>query len=319
MTNGVNAVKGGDSDLTKNISDVFPGTMRMVTDDDGNDVGITGKLGVRYGLRFLVGIDNTAYEVCAVEVDALDLPLLDFKTLAGDSKLLLCLLNLLKKDKRYRLLTKYILPLNKMTSIAAIYTDMAFLPSIGETTVESGETFLKGNLWWADEATYAGGANKPGMKVVVEFGEAETEDIIVEDVLDDEGDVLVEGYTYEQSFTPIDSITESASGTPGAWSSKEDRNVWSLFWLEFDDWDQVIMRNSKYRIKKLFRTYYNSRDFDPDDISKALDGGPGQLFIKNLLEALKPAPGKRLLPWWRRRRLRSNPFNANGELCEKGD
>jgi hypothetical protein len=296
MDDGVSAVRTGD--LTRNISDVFPGSMRMVTDAQGNDVGITGTLGVRYGLRFLVGIEGTAYEVCAVEVDALDLPLLDFKTLPDDSKLLLCLLNLLKKDKRYGLLTKYILPLNKLTSIAAIYTDMAFLPSIGETTVTTGQTYLRGSFLSADTDEYKDGIYKPGLVATVETGDDPDDDTIVR-------------------VTGVD--VGPNEGVEGAWSSKKDRNVVSLFWLEFDDWDQVILRNSKYRIKKLFRTYYNSRDFDPDDISKALDGGPGQFFIKNLLEALKPAPGKRLLPWWRKRRLRSNPFNANGELCEKDD
>jgi len=43
----------------------------------------------------------------------------------------------------------------------------------------------------------------------------------------------------------------------------------------------------------------------------------GQKLIKKLSSKLKPGPGQRILPWWRRRRRRSNPFNASGELCEK--
>ena len=107
------------------------------------------------------------------------------------------------------------------------------------------------------------------------------------------------------------------SGVEGYWASKEDRDVRSFFWLEFDDWDQVLLRNSSGRIKRLFRAYYNSREFDPDEIGKAIEGGPGQLAIDRLRALLKPSPGKRLLPFWKKGKLRTNPFNANGELCEK--
>ena len=107
----------------------------------------------------------------------------------------------------------------------------------------------------------------------------------------------------------------------GTWSHIDDRtSFWSWGVLEYDDWDQDILINSTYRIKKLFRTYYNSRDFDPDDIGKATGrAGPGSIFFKRMRDALRPSPGKRLLPLWRKRRLVTNPFNANGELCENED
>ena len=41
-----------NSDTTQNLSDVYPGTLEQVFDDNDNVVGLTGQLGVRYGLSF---------------------------------------------------------------------------------------------------------------------------------------------------------------------------------------------------------------------------------------------------------------------------
>jgi len=288
----------GYSDLSVNLSEVYPGTMKTVRDDNGREVGIEGVLGVRYGVQFSAFIDGTPYEITAVEVDALDLPLSKFSNLNADSKLLLCLLNLLKEDEKFKLVTRYIVPFNKLTSIAAIYTDMGLLPSIGEVTVAKGGTYESVFPWTEAAGNYMEGVNKPGLAATVTLGEV---------TVDEETESVVENV----------SLDAASAEVVGAWSSKKDRNVVSLFWLEFDAWDQVLLRNSSGRIKKLFRSYYNSRDFNPDDIGKGIRGGPGQLFFNKMRGLLKPAPGKRLLPRWRRRRLRSNPFNANGELCEK--
>ena len=303
-TEAIEKVKAGD--LTRNLSEVYPGSLKLVTDAHGNDVGLEGSLGVRYGLQFGVIVGSTNYEVTAVEVDALDLPLSEFATLAGNSKLLLCLLNLLKQDEKFKLVTRYVVPLNKLTAIAAIYTDMAMLPSIGELTVKTGQTFESWSPFFlpvpdTDDSDYGDGENKPGVvaTVDVDFGTADepVDPPVIGDVTTGPASAAVAGY----------------------WSSKKDRNVISLFWLEFDGWDQVLLRNSSGRIKNLFRSYYNSRDFDPDDIGKANKRGPGEIFFNRMRGLIKPAPGKRLLPFWRRRKLRSNPFNANGELCENED
>ena len=64
----------------------------------------------------------------------------------------------------------------------------------------------------------------------------------------------------------------------------------------------------------MFNGFYNSREFDVEDTS---DETPGQAKISQLKEAFKPASGQRLLPWWKKRLLRTNPFNAQGELCSK--
>jgi len=76
--------------------------------------------------------------------------------------------------------------------------------------------------------------------------------------------------------------------------------------------------NSTSRIKKLFKTYYNSRDFDVGEIANSTDG-PGEIFLKTLKERMKPAPGRQTLPWHLKRRFKDNPFNSLGELCKKED
>ena len=103
----------------------------------------------------------------------------------------------------------------------------------------------------------------------------------------------------------------------GAWASYDDRAgglFASPFFTSWDEWDQILLRNSTRRVKKLFKAYYNSRDFDDGAINP--EDRPGFIAIQRLRESLKPAPGRRLLNWRLRRRLRTNPFNADGDLCE---
>ena len=114
-----------------------------------------------------------------------------------------------------------------------------------------------------------------------------------------------------------DGVAASAESQPG-WAAGADRSpgLPTVFATMYDEWDQVLLRSSKSRLKKLFKTHYNSREFDigDDDNEK-----PGKLVLKNLLESFRPAAGRQLLPWWKRRMLRTNPFNSAGELCEKED
>ena len=88
-----------------------------------------------------------------------------------------------------------------------------------------------------------------------------------------------------------------------------------LFVREWDNWDQVLLRKTNRMLKKQFKPNYNSRDFNIADEGSS----PAQDFLEDLKGKLKPSPGQRLLPRWRRRRLRPNPFNIKGELCEKED
>jgi hypothetical protein len=67
----------------------------------------------------------------------------------------------------------------------------------------------------------------------------------------------------------------------------------------------------------MFKEYYNSREFG-DFQDDEQDNGT-QIAIKSLREKFRLPPGQGILPWWKRRRLRSNPFNANEQLCKNRD
>jgi len=257
-------------DQSLNMADVFPGTMELVTDEtSGEVVGVKGEMGVRYGLLFSIMIGGEKVEITTAEIDALDLPLAQFMPFDGDSKLLLCLINLLKRDHKFRVIAHYIFPLNKITSLIAVYNDYAFLPSIGEVTAAKGASGL-------DAAA--------GMKVEI----------------DDYGRAV------------------SALNAEG-WANIVDRpgSMLTLFVKTWDEWDKQLLRNSKSRIKKIFKAYYNFRDFTAD--GKGDEDDMGKLFTSLLRERFKPAAGQRLLPWWKSRMLRTSPFNSKGELCEKED
>ena len=168
----------------------------------------------------------------------------------------------------------------------AIYLDLGLLPSIGELTVADGAAWQKG-LGLLSDFDRLG---KPGL-----YATTETE---IE--VDDDGN----------ASTVIKSIT--IDGNPG-WASKEDRDVWSPFFLEYDDWDQELMKNSKSKIKRLFKSSYNDREFR---IPRIGDINIANLHTQRLKEAIKLPTGDRILPRFRRKRLRSNPFNELGQQCE---
>lgn len=264
-------IKGEDPESL--VTEIYPGTLEKVTDAAGKVVGLTGELGVRYGLEFSVVMNGTAYPVTSVEVDALDTVLSQVPPFEGNSKLLLCLINMLKEDETYRLVAQYIFPMKKMTALLAIYNSEGFLPSIGELTVETGESF-------GSSATDIDA--KPGMKVEV----------------DSEG------------------IATSAAAEEG-WANIADRSGrFTPFVQTFDEWDQVLLRSSKSRLKKLFRSHYNSRDFDPADLA---GDKASKVVLNSLRESFRFPAGMQLLPWWKRRMVSTNPFDSKGALCEKED
>ena len=138
---------------------------------------------------------------------------------------------MLKADDTYKLITRYVFPITKVLSLTAIYTNLGFLPSIGEVTVADGEAWEGFNLKLFDEDDST--SKKPGMYITKEFEDFEEDD----------------GTTSRR----ISTIT--IEGNAG-WASKDDRNVWSLGFLEFDDWDQELLRNCKARIKRIFKRAY---------------------------------------------------------------
>ena len=104
------------------------------------------------------------------------------------------------------------------------------------------------------------------------------------------------------------------------WVSYNDRKPpwYGDWWVKnWDEWDQVLLRNSKSRIKIIFKAFYTSRDFTAGD--KLSDVTASKVGIRDFKNLLSPIPGVRLVPWWKRRKRRPNPFNAKGELCTKKD
>lgn len=269
---------------TLNISDVYPGTLEQVfalepviQEDEGaigirqetvegdpsnRVVGLKGELGLRHGLQFSALVDGQKFVITSVEIDALDHEIQAFAAVQANSKELLCLIKMLKHDEKFKLVSRYIVPVNKLLSTVAIYNDMAFLKSIGEYTQEE----------------------QPGMKVI----------------FDSNGNA-----DYSQS-------------TPG-WAEFETRKPGFLAGLgvrEWDNWDQQLLRNSKSRIKSLFRAHYNSRDFE-SNLESMFEFDPVEFSIAQIKQKIKPNLAKAVLPRWRRKRIRTNPFDSKGTLCEK--
>ena len=204
-------------------------------------------------------------------------------------------------------MTRYILPMPKILSIAAMYNDLGMLPSIGEITVPEGAAF-----------SILGVANdieaKPGYQALPVTKEVTNADGETVEVLE------------RVNIAPISQINDglSTSGVDetllaelGAWAHFEDRSGFgkSPFFLDWDQWDQELLRNSTGRIKKLFRSYYYSRDFEDSQEGDS----PAEAAINRLRDALRIAPGRQLVPWWMKRLLRTNPFNSNGGVCKNDD
>jgi len=313
-----------NDDLAKNISDVYPGTLETVTAPSGRIVGLEGELGVRHGLRFSAIISGTTATLVEVEIDALDVQLSKVDPLAGDSKLLLCLINMLKADDKFRLVAEYIFPLRKITATLAIYNGLAFLPSIGEKVVKDNQTI--GKYYWGEADELPSIADRSKNTIYTKPGVALT--------FDSGGNIAIYPPDYAGPNTPTDeesvTVTDADGNATdydlsrpngGGWSSKLDRDPGvggGLFVKEWDNWDQTLLRNSKSRIKKMFKGYYNSREFDAAQTDDSADS-PGTVVTNEFKERFKKPTGQNLLPFWKRRMLRTNPFNASGELCEEKD
>ena len=257
--------------------------------EDDVVVGLKGELGVRYGLELsIIGPNATKYTFTSVEMDVLDVAIAELSGIDGNSKQLLCLLNMLKKERDFKLLTEYIFPMKKLLSCAAIYNDLGFLPSIGEKTVSPDEAL--GEI--------------PGVKVTI------TDDLEVE-----------------------------YSNTTG-WAPMSERvSEFTPLILTYDEWDQVLLRNSKSRIKKMFDQAYGASNpnflevlktgfslgpiFDTNEIDLSiLDKTIGipslpERIKSQLLEKLSNDYVSKKLPRFRKADIVTNPFNVDGKLCEK--
>jgi hypothetical protein len=319
------------------ISEAYPGDMKEVVGEALDPtaplpvVGIEGELGVRYGLQFYYNHGGQPVPITSVEVDALDLPVEAIAPLDADSHLLLCLLKLLKEDQKFKLMVKYIFPLPKIVATLAIYNDMAFVSSIGEVTVGYKDHMAQVKLMDTEDPALLPIAS---MRAVASKGEEPEANQFFshENVKKKPGAI---GYVmtnrdrtakvpspWDQEKMIEQKVEEFAGfdirGNEG-WQSYIDRQpglFGGAFVLEWDNWDRILLRNSKSRIKKIFRAYYNARHF-----STGADEGAksGALFIKNLKARIVPSPGGGILSWWQRGKLRPNPYNAEGKLCDKSD
>ena len=120
----------------------------------------------------------------------------------------------------------------------------------------------------------------------------------------------------EFDATTFDVYNSGLTGNEG-WEHPKDRPWATPFTLNWDEWDRVLLRNSRARIKKLFRTHYYAATTKPGDKSK--ERSPIHIKLRNLKARVFPTPGAGMLPWWQRRRLRQNPYNADGGMCDGPD
>jgi hypothetical protein len=318
------------------ISDVFPGTLKLIETPESPGspsrvVGIEGNIGVRHGLVFYYN-DKI---ITTVEVDALDFKISQFQTVQANSKLLHCLVQNLLNDPKYKLLTSYIFSFKKVTSTLAIYNDLAFLASVGEVTTgkgdynrrvnanKSGNSFfpwnnplsIKNPDDWGDNAKHVNVKAKPGSRAYIStetttetfpITDAQREAAGLPDFFDDDIEVDREVFIPQESFV---------TGNEG-WTHAKDRPNFTPFTLHWDEWDRVLLRNSKGMIKRMFKKLYYSSTSKPgegDDFNSA------KMTLKNLKKRLFPTPGAGLLPWYKRRKLRDNPMDANGNMCDGPD
>jgi hypothetical protein len=288
------------------ISLSFPGTMRIVTNDEDVQIGIEGELGVRYGLDFGMTIDGTDYSISNIEIDALDVPVTAFTGIEANSKILYCLLAKLKEDQKFKLVTNYAFSFKKVLSIMAIYQDMGFMPSIGEVTVAEGA--LYGDFFhevaWSDPETNSSADIKPGAYAELELGSV---------------DVTRENWLGLESTETVTTVEGATLKYAPGWAAEGDRlKAGGLFsHMAWDNWDKKALRHSASAIKRLFRVHYRSREFD--SMADEEMGTLTKEYVQQMKERFKIDPSRAILPWWQTRRLKSNPFNENGEMCKKKD
>ena len=185
------------------------------------------------------------------------------------------------------MLIDYIVPVRKAVSVAAIYNDMCFLPSIWELTVEDGESFESAFVF-GGSPTYE---NKPGTKI-----SSRTTTV--------NNGAISDSYVYEEKR---------------GWTSYRDREesvFESLGTMTWDNWDKELLRNSKNRLKTTFRKAYNDRDFDMSGGTNDGNDAAAQ-FKTSTKQKLMPNLASRKLPWWKKGLIRSNPFDKNGNECKR--
>ena len=334
-------IKSNDGAL--NISEVYPGTLEVVTrldlkpktqtagdslldetaptdanvEDWWNEpVGLEGELGVRYGIQLSMlndgnwtrtlssgteveeySSDMLKVEILSVEMDVLDKKINEFVPFEANSLELLCMLNTLKENEKFKLLTEYIFPIKKHISLMAIYNNLAFLPSIGQITINPFNDVV------SDAVPSGTGDTVPGVSVDVDS-------------------------RYNVTYSNSD-----------AWSSSLFRMLnGTLFGISYDQWDQTTYTNTIDQVKQTIDEAYYSvdddfntlmvRNFSPGQERRARPGvkldkaSLSREARRKLMEKLKPdaetAAGGDVLTRQQLKSVINNPFDAKGTLCKKG-
>jgi hypothetical protein len=279
-----------------NVSEVYPGDLEFVMkseamtepieEEDDEVVGLRGNLGVRYGVQLsMLNSTSNKYVFTSVEIDVLDLKISQLPPLEGNSKLLLCLLNQLKDEEKFKLLTRYIFPMNKVLACTAIYNDLGFLPSIGEKTVDPDSSDI------------------PGMQVSI------SSDLSVD-------------YVNTVGWAPP--LKRAGLFSPliltwDEWDQITLRNSKSRIKQLFNQAYDSANADFGERLESNFgRTSSERSTLDVTPLKPQIKPlSVPQITKQGLLQNLLNPTFERVLPRFRRSSIVSNPFSADDKLCEK--
>ena len=246
------------------LSDHYPGTLKIITSEQGAEVGIEGNLGVRHGLRFYY----MNKPITDVEVDALDFKVKQFQTMQPSSKLLHCLLQKLIHDPKYKLLTGYVFSIKKVTGTLAIYNDMGFLASVGEVTVGEDDAKFPMNIskrpkpnaynrvinpdvksdWISNDgdSLHTGIKAKPGTRIWIKQDTSEQSIPFSRGPSPEKERYGLPNYWDDDldfETTTYDANASALTGNEG-WMHASDRPNFTPFTLTWDEWDRILLRNS---------------------------------------------------------------------------
>ena len=279
-------------------------------------VGLKGELGVRYGVQLSMlndgvwtrtlrsGATTEEYssemvkiELSSVEMDVLDTKIAEFIPFEANSPELLCMLKKLQNDEKFNLLVNYIFPIKKHISLLAMYNNLAFLPSIGQTTINPFNDVV------SDSIPSPGGESVPGVTVSVDS-------------------------SYDVSYSNSDAWASSLFRLLNATLLGVNYDEWDqTTYSRVIDKAKQTLDEAYYSVDDDFNTLM-VRNFAPSRSKRAranakLDKASlSEEARKQLREKLKPdadaAAGGDVLTKQQIKSVINNPFDAEGSLCKKG-
>ena len=126
---------------------------------------------------------------------------------------------------------------------------------------------------------------------------------------------VADRYGFGEISTPIFEFTEVFSRTLGDSSDIVTKEIVQHNYKGFDEWDREVLKTTMPKIRNLFKSYYNARDFNWGEDAP---DGVGYL-LEQMRESIRPPAGAKYLPWWKKRKLRKRPLNKNGGMCSSSD